>query len=113
MLEIRDGTPEETAAVAPPREGIETWMGVLEEHGIPVGRICVSRALGAAFGHDTVCHSEDVRGAAMLWLAARRKVREWGLEEVQVHFEKEEDPMIEFWKGRGFARALVVYRGRV
>lgn len=114
VSEVRAATPEEASAIgASHAEGYERWVAVLIEDEEIRGHICLSRAFGQVLGHDTKSWASDRFGALKLWRAARRKAREWGVSEVLVHFEQENDPMLEFWISRGFKPACVVYKGAI
>jgi GNAT superfamily N-acetyltransferase len=114
--EVRQATEQEATAlfVADPPQGAERWVGVCVRDGQIVGQIALTLSYGEVFGHDTkVFIKDDAHIAARLWLAARRKCREWGIETVNVHFGKDDGHMLNFWASRGFEPAFVVYRGRI
>ena len=132
-MTLRPATREELAPYA--KEGYETAGFILEptqtarsadRHRLPIpdsrlpaakrprGQIFLSRAFGQVFGHNTWCDSPDPRDAARLWLAARKKAREWGAKEVWIHFDgSEPKELVDFWTRLGFKPAMVMYRGSV
>jgi hypothetical protein len=115
-LKVRPATEEERASFSLlSGEGYETWAVVLEAEGGILGHICLSRALGQVFGHDTRYWGKDPRGAAMLWFAARRVVRSWGAGSVLIHEEegKEDPELMKFWERLGFKKIMTIYRGEI
>jgi hypothetical protein len=108
---VRDAMPDELSTYS--RDGYETWGAVLIEDGHPAGQIFLSRAFGQVFGHNTECRASDPRGAAMLWLRARKKAREWGAKEVWIHFSPSDLSMLPFWEKRGFTPQMILYRGEI
>lgn len=114
-IKVREALPTERAEIYPYEQAdVETWIAVLEDEGQRQGQICLSRALGQVFGHDTECNAADARGATMLWFAARRKAREWGADKVIVHMDATTpEPLREFWKRLGFEQVMEIHMGTI
>jgi hypothetical protein len=58
------------------------------------------------------CRSEDKTGAIRLWKHAKQKAKGMGYGVVYVSV-REDDPLTEFWKRRGFRPVFTMYEGAI
>jgi len=78
------------------------------------GQIFLSRdQQGNVFGHSWNCKSKNPHAAAMLYLAARKKAREWSGGKLTIHFTDSDRETREFWQRRGFRLKYEIFEGTV
>ena len=114
-MHIREATTEELQPWQGP--GRETWGAVLCHGNRALGRVLLTKQFGELFAHGLevgpgpsalgLGSSELKLGAAMLYLAARRKARAWGFRTCHVHFDSSSgEGMRDFWIRRMGARPV-------
>jgi hypothetical protein len=112
-MKFREATEAERASITPPTD-LECWCFVAEEEGRIEGHICLTRAMGEVFGHDTGYTGTDPHVPVRLWFKAREKAKEWGASSVNVHVTEETDPtIVGFWDRLGFVPVMTIYRGDI
>lgn len=109
MLNLRAAIPIEFPEINPV---YEHWGKILEEDGAYAGCIFLSRAPGGeVYGFNWECKSNDKNGAAMIFQAMRKQVKEWnGTGEMWVHTAPGE-PLPELYKKKGFKAKVILFKG--
>lgn len=106
---VRDALQEE----CPARNGYETVGLILEDEGRRIGALFLSIAHGCVLAHDWRVEPGHPMGAARLLLAAKKKVKELGMEKFYLHVpEGEEIKTLDFWK-RHTRKVMEIWEGEV
>lgn len=95
-LAVRRATASECGAAGGSDLG---W--VLTEDTQFCGQLYLATRNGCIFAHSWMCKSSDPHGAARLFLAARRFIREAGLKKFYIHFEENGGQTRRFWERYG------------